>query len=73
MRKQMKINKETDELLKYYKQAYYDKEGYNASYTFIVNKSIEELSPDISLIDWGLVKIQNLIKLLKMTKKIQFM
>lgn len=56
MRKQMKLNKETDELLKYYKKAYYDKEGYNASYTFIVNKIIEELKPDISLIDWKLVK-----------------
>lgn len=56
MRKQMKLNKETDELLKYYKQAYYDKEGYNASYGFIVNKIIEELTPDIFLIDWELVK-----------------
>ena len=57
MRKQMKLNKEADELLKYYKQSYYDKEGFNASYTFIINKIIEELSPDISKIDWKLIRM----------------
>lgn len=56
MRKQMKLNKEADVLLKYYKQSYYDKEDFNASYTFIINKIIEELSPDISKIDWKLVR-----------------
>lgn len=56
MRKQMKLNKEADELLKYYKQTYNDKEDFNASYTFIVNKIVEDLSPDISKIDWKLVK-----------------
>ena len=56
MRKQMKLNKEADELLKYYKQSYYDKEGFNASYTFIINKIIEDLSLEISRIDWALVR-----------------
>lgn len=52
----MKLNKEADELLKYYKEAYYNKEGCNVSYTFIVNKIINELNEEISLIDWKLVK-----------------
>lgn len=56
MRKQMKLNKEADELLKYYKQSYCDKEGFNASYTFIINKIIEDLSLEISKIDWQLVR-----------------
>lgn len=56
MRKQMKLNKEADELLKYYKQNYYDKEVFNASYTVIINKIIEELSTEFSKIDWKLVK-----------------
>ena len=56
MRKQMKLSKETEELLKYYKKVYYDVEGYNASYTFIANKIIEEFSPEFTKIDWLLVK-----------------
>ncbi len=56
MRKQMKLSKETEELLKYYKKVYCDVEGYNASYTFIANKIIEEFSPEFSKIDWLLVK-----------------
>lgn len=56
MRKQMKLSKETEEILKYYKKVYYDVEGYNASYTFIANKIIEEFSPEFTKIDWLLVK-----------------
>lgn len=56
MRKQMQLNKETDELLKYYKQMYYDKENYNATYGFIVNHIVENVNTDISIIDWKLVK-----------------
>lgn len=69
MRKQMKLNKEADELLKHYKKAYYDKEGYNPSYTFIVNKIVEELSPDVSLINWELVKNTNSNKVPKNDKE----
>lgn len=56
MRKQLKLSKETEELLKYYKQVYYDVEGYKASYTFIANKIIEEFSPEFTKVDWLLVK-----------------
>ena len=56
MRKQMQLNKETDELLKCYKKMYYDEESYNATYGFIVNNIVEKLQPDISKIDWKLVK-----------------
>lgn len=56
MRKKLKLSKESEELLKYYKKVYYDVEAYNASYTFIVNKIIEELSPEFTKIDWILVK-----------------
>lgn len=56
MRKQMQLNKESDELLQYYKKMYYDKESYNASYGFIVNNIVEELNSEISIIDWKLVR-----------------
>ncbi len=56
MRRKFKLRKESEELLKFYKKLYYDIEGYNASYTFIVNKIVEELSPEFTKIDWIFVK-----------------
>lgn len=56
MKKQMQLNKETDELLKYYKEQYFNKEGCNTTYGFIINNIVDELSSEISIIDWKLVK-----------------
>lgn len=56
MRIRMRLNAEANELLKYYKQQYYDEEGINATYGFIIGLIVEKLKEDVHIIDWNLLK-----------------
>ena len=52
----VKLDRETEEILKYYKQNYYEKENRNKSYVSLVNEIIEKLGSEAHEIDWISVK-----------------